>query len=65
MEIYITPQIILEVIPAKAALPSVLSTQAAVEVGEAEHAPPVEPHTQFPLLQTLELVSEQPALSGH
>ena len=66
MEIFnITPQIILVVIPANAALPSLLSTQAAVESGEAGHAPPVEPHTQFPLVQILESVPVQPSLFGH
>ena len=66
MEIFnITPQIMLVVIPADAALPSVLSTQAAVEGGDAEQAAALAPQTQIPLVQTLESVSVQWEFSEH
>ena len=66
MEIFnITPQIMLFVIPAIAAVPSVLSLQEAVESGEAEHSAALVPHTQFPLAHTLESVPVQWELLEH
>ena len=59
------PQAILVVTPAKASVPSVLSTHFAVIAGEGEHAAPVEPQTHCPLEQTLESVPVQSASAEH
>ena len=59
MEIFnITPQTMLVVAPARAAVPgvAVLSTQDAVAAEVVEHAAPVPPHTHCPPLQTLPVV---------
>ena len=57
----ITPQTMLVVAPATAAVPSVLSMQVADEVGEAAHAEVALPHTHVPPMQILESVPEQSA----